>query len=303
MKKKIFILDDTCLSKFGGTSLTLNALAESLQDYEVFMIETGKLTIDDVNRSTKNDLWIIGNTLDLRSSIRPLWAIMQLRKFVKIEFDYGFCQYRCEQAFKNATGLDEWEPFGEKGSKILTNLYDLTHRFAKKIFYMSQGQMGLHNKMLDGFPVDSSKQLVLGSCFSVKHLMFMIEKYQNHSGRLKNTYAIIDGNGGWHTKAKGVKEAILYAKENRLDFKLVYEKNYDRFLNILSNFGGLIFLPQIHDTCPRVTIEAKLMGLDIITNDNCQHATEEWFSFEAENLANYLLSRPQFFTENIKGLF
>lgn len=283
--------------------MTLNALFEGLAEYKAFFVETRELTEESFSKTSKDDIWIIGNTFGLnQESFKVLNAILLTRKFVKIEFDYGFCPYRCEQGFKNFTGLDKWEPFGEKGNTVLRNIYDLKRKLAYKIFYMSNAQMEIHSKMMDFAPVQEDRMAVLGSCFSVKHLMFMIEKYLQKQRQFGDTYAIVDGNGGWHSKAKGVKEAILYAKENSLKFKLIKENDYDKFLHLLSQYKGLIFLPQIHDTCPRVTIEAKLMGLDLITNDNSQHATEEWFSLEGENLANYLLERPQFFKKEISGL-
>lgn len=303
MKRRIFVLDDTCKSNFGGTALTLKAILEQFNDTEVFFIETRELNQSVFDKTSVEDIWVIGNTFAINAeSFKILSVILLQRRFIKIEFDYGFCNYRCEQGFKHFTGIDKWEPFGDKGSNVLRNIYDLSHRFAKKIFYMSKKQMELHNKKLEGFPIDKSKQVVLGSCFCVKDLMIMMQKYQDAQRKTTKTYAIIDGNGGWHSKAKGVKEAILYAKGNNLPFKIIHEKDYYRFLDILSGYYGLIFLPQIHDTCPRVTIEAKLMGLDLITNENSQHATEEWFALEGDSLANYLLDRPTLFKKEISGI-
>ena len=303
MKNKIIVLDDTCKSQFGGTALTLKALAESVSDVQFSFLETKELNEETFYKISKDDVWLIGNTFSLNNqSLKILHNILSYRKFIKIEFDYGFCNYRCEQGFKHFAGLDKWEPFGEKGSYILKGIYDLKRRFAYKTFYMSKAQMDIHNTMLDFSPIDASRQVVLGSCFSVKDLMLMMQKYMESKTKTNDIYAIVDGNGGWHSKAKGIKESILYAKQNNIKFQLIREQNYNTFLQILSQFKGLIFLPQIHDTCPRVTIEAKLMGLDLITNDNAQHVKEEWFALEGENLANYLLDRPTFFRDNIREL-
>ena len=35
---------------------------------------------------------------------------------------------------------------------------------------------------------------------------------------------------------------------------------------------GLVFLPKGGDTCPRLVIEAKLLGCDIVTNDGDSNA-------------------------------
>lgn len=50
---------------------------------------------------------------------------------------------------------------------------------------------------------------------------------------------------------------------------------------------GLIFTPTEFDTCARVTIEAKLLGCDLILNDNVQHKDEVWFS-SRETIISYL---------------
>ena len=60
----------------------------------------------------------------------------------------------------------------------------------------------------------------------------------------------------------------------------------------LSSYKGLISLPIIEDTCPRVTIEAKLMGLEVITNENSQHTLENWWNKPLDEIENYLKERP-----------
>jgi len=302
VKSRIIFVDDTCKSLFGGTALTLNALREGIpEDISFSFLETGELTNEAVSQSRPEDLWIIGNTFNLnQSSVKALNRILMFKKFCKIEFDYGFCNYRCEQGFKHFTGEKEWKPFGAHGSNVLRGIYDLKRKFACKIFYMSLRQMEIHNLQMADMPVLEEKQVVLGSCFCVNDLAKMVAKYPSSHVKTTKTYAIVDGNGGWHSKAKGVKEAIFWARQNNIPFEVIKESNYQNFIERLSRYHGLIFLPQIHDTCPRVTIEAKLMGLNLITNENVQHQTEGWFKLEAEDLANYLLDRPKFFHDSIR---
>jgi hypothetical protein len=304
MKKNIIVLDDTCKSNSGGTSLTLNALSNNIQELNFIFIETNELNKDSFDKIPNDCLWVIGNILNIsNNNIGQIFNILMFRDFVKIEFDYGFCRYRCEYGFKKFTGNDKWEPFDKNGSLFLKNIYTLIHTFAKKIFYMSKSQMDLHKKILDFEFLDDSKMEVLGSCFSTNDLMNMINfslSRKSKKNDILNKYAIVDGNGGWHSEAKGIKKAIQYAKENKIDFDIIKNKNYENFITELSKYKGLIFLPIIHDTCPRLTIEAKLIGLELILNDNCQHVKEDWFSLKEEDLANYLLERPLFFYNSIK---
>jgi hypothetical protein len=73
-------------------------------------------------------------------------------------------------------------------------------------------------------------------------------------------------------------------------------------LELLSQYSGMIFLPIIQDTCPRVTIEAKLLGLDVITNEKSQHITEDWWNFEFDQMSEYLIDRPNIFWKILNEL-
>ena len=74
-------------------------------------------------------------------------------------------------------------------------------------------------------------------------------------------------------------------------------------LEALSNYKGLIFLPIIQDTCPRIVIEAKLLGLELIINSNCQHITEDWWQNKSnQEITSYLKERPNYFWETMGNI-
>ena len=114
-------------------------------------------------------------------------------------------------------------------------------------------------------------------------------------------YAIIDGQGGWHSKAKGVKESISYATNNNISYDILKTESHEELMRQLCHYTGLIFLPIIHDTCPRITIESKLLGLDLIINEKCQHITEEWWSETLEGMEEYLSGRPAYMWDSINN--
>ena len=64
-------------------------------------------------------------------------------------------------------------------------------------------------------------------------------------------------------------------------YKVAETEDYYAFLEKLSNSRGLIFHPAGFDTCPRVTIEAKLLGCELDLGDMVQHKDEEWFQDES----------------------
>ena len=42
----------------------------------------------------------------------------------------------------------------------------------------------------------------------------------------------------------------------------------------MGEYDHFVFMPKGKDTCPRVVIEARLAGMNIHVNENCQHTTD-----------------------------
>lgn len=289
-QKKICLVDDS-VAGVGGTSLTLDAIIEPNKE-GVELIPTTEFSLKDV---FSYDFFIFGNIVNFTpNSLDAVKLVLEQRKFVKIEFDYGYCKFRGEVPHQKLGGCDcDCREFNH----YFNDLYDLIRSNALHIFYMSKEQMSIHDNYLN--KIDDNKKSVLSSCFTKENL----EAFKKLKKKKKNNkYAIIDGNGGWHTEAKGISKSIEYAKQNNLEYDLIKTKTHPELLEILSTYKGLITLPIIHDTCPRVTIEARFMGLDLITNDFSQHITEEWWKSDDESAFNFTKSRPKYFWEKIKCL-
>jgi hypothetical protein len=132
------------------------------------------------------------------------------------------------------------------------------------------------------------KTSILSSCFSIAQLDLFEQK---RSQRLHNgKWAILGGFGGWHSQAKGLQEAISYCVANSLKYDILPIAEYEVHIDRLSNYKGLVFLPIVDDTCPRCIIEARLMGLEVITNANSQHVTEQWW--RDGQVKEYIAGRP-----------
>ena len=215
--------------------------------------------------------------------------------FVKIEFDYNFCQYRGRIPHKVLGNAECSCPFGISGHPKLAEIYGRIQSNALHNFFMSERQRSLFSVHLPF--LDFSKTSVLSSCFTSEHLAMF--KRLRESRVSNGRYAVIAGSGGWHSEAKGTTKSVEYCQVNDLQFDIIPTMEYDLLINTISGYAGLVSLPQIDDTCPRVAIEAKLLGLDIITNINSQHVTEWWWKLDAEGIEQYLKSRPKFFWDVI----
>ena len=92
---------------------------------------------------------------------------------------------------------------------------------------------------------------------------------------------LVLGSNSW---VKGAGTAEQYCKDNGLDYEVVWNLPYQELLRKLSQAEGFVYLPSGWDTCPRMVIEAKLLGCQLIINDNVQHAREDWFTSAWESL-------------------
>ena len=108
----------------------------------------------------------------------------------------------------------------------------------------------------------------------------------------------MQGSKNW---IKGTKETVEWAAREKMPIKVLGEMAYDKFLEELAKCTGFVFKPLDLDTCPRVVIEAKILGCELSLNDNVQHKDEEWFrNYPVEKMVEYLKTRPAFFWDSIK---
>jgi len=128
---------------------------------------------------------------------------------------------------------------------------------------------------------------VLSSVFSKGDLYFMNSISKNE----KNSKYLILNSNSW---IKGTEKCVQFAKSNNLDYELVGNLRYHELLIKMSTSKGLIFRPLGGDTCPRIVIEAKLLGCDLILNDNVQHKDEKWFATK-DSTKKYLEERVNTF--------
>ncbi len=76
---------------------------------------------------------------------------------------------------------------------------------------------------------------------------------------------------------------------------MIFGMEYDQFLKRLAQARGLCALPAGYDTCPRLAIEAKLLGCELQTNEYVQHRDEEWFNKPNDEIVKYLRTRKDYF--------
>lgn len=274
------VVSDAFLKDYvGGAELSTQGLLEGSFSPVIHLYSTQ--VSPEVIQSLKNYHWVFTNTSYMAKKCY-LEAIKTLSYSV-VEYDYKFCSMRSIEKHEDVEGACRCEgsSFGKLFAVFLAK--------ASSVFWMSKEQS---EKYFSRFPALRSKSnYVLSSIFN-EDLLDKLKNIRSSTTTKKDSYLIM-GSASW---IKGTEDAIQYAKNNQIPYEVVQGLNYDQMLKKISEHKGLIFLPRGSDTCPRLVIEAALLGCDLILNENVQHKNEEWFrDLDIEKMTKYLNGRSDYF--------
>ena len=277
MKNCIFVADLFSDDYAGGAELTTAALIES-SPFPVIKKRAQELDIKFME-AHKDDMWVFGNFVSIDFNLIP--TIVANLKYVVLEYDYKFCLYRSIEKHEKETG-HKCDCHEAQIGKIISAFY----YGADHVYWMSSDQ---RDRYYDRFPfLRDRASTVLSSVFNKEFFNFVsnLDKAAPRSGW------IVLGSNSW---IKGAEDAVAWCQEAGKKYEVVWDLPYDQLLSKLSSSEGFVYLPRGGDTCPRMVIEAKLLGCQLQTNDNVQHANEEWFQRSPDGIGAYLMEQPDVF--------
>jgi len=277
----------------GGAELTSEALIES-SPLNIFKLHSKNVTMELLEKG-QNLFWIFGNWSQLNLDIIP--AIVVNMKYSIIEYDYKFCRYRSPEKHKFTKG-SECDCAESDHGKLAAAFY----KGAQHLWWMSEAQMDIYHEK---FPfLKNVKNTVLSSVFNNRTLS-TIKVLREKSKEKERKGWIILGSNSW---IKGFEDAKKYCEDNKLDYKILWNLPYEVVLQEISEAEGHVYLPRGNDTCPRMVIEAKLLGAKLVLNDFVQHKDEDWFSpkedsedDEITQIEQYLYAAREWFWNGTKA--
>jgi glycosyltransferase involved in cell wall biosynthesis len=278
MKNKIVFVADIFSEDYaGGAELTTQALIEKCP------LPYTKLHARDVTqqhiKENSDSLWVFGNFSSINFNLIP--EIAGNLKYVVLEYDYKFCRFRSIEKHQTETG-NPCDCHDQPIGKLVSAFYYA----ASHVFWMSAAQ---RDRYIERFPfLEDMHTTVLSSVFSDD----FFQKIDSMKTDASREGWIVLGSGSW---IKGADEAEEWCKDNGKPYEVVWNLPYDQILDKMTRAEGFVYLPKGGDTCPRMVIEAKLLGCQLEINDNVQHAEEEWFQMSSGDISDYLKSRPMVF--------
>lgn len=277
----VFVADLFSEDLIGGAELTTEALVES-SPYTVKKIRSQELSIEHIQENISS-YWIFGNWSGLNPEI--IGAVINNLNYSILEYDYKLCKYRSPEKHLISEGI--------ACNCHQTQLGQLISAFyggAKSIFWMSERQQKRYHA---AFPhLEKNRQIVLSSVFS-KDFFKKIEtvNFESREGW------IVLHSTSW---IKGTEDAESWCYANDKKILKVSGLKPEELLTLMSKAEGLVYLPRGGDTCPRLVIEAKLLGCKLKINELVEHSPEHWFSTDDINeTKNYLKSAPDRFWNQI----
>ena len=162
---------------------------------------------------------------------------------------------------------------------------------ADQLFWMSSKQ---EERYLERFPFLELHGRVLGSVFSKSDL----EKLSFLKGGSNTSDWLVQKSDSW---IKGTEDAEDWLIEKEIKYEYFEGLSRVQLLNKMFAAKGFCFLPRGGDTCPRVVIEAKILGCELKINENVQMANEVWFELGTpDSMLSHLKDLPNRFWNDIK---
>jgi len=261
----VFVADLFVEDYVGGAELTTEALIESCP-LNVFKVKCRDITLKTLE-SGHQKYWIFGNFSSLNEEFIP--TIVANLHYSILEYDYKFCKYRSIEKHKLAE-QKECDCHTQMNGKLVSAfMYG-----SKSLWWMSEAQQEIY---YERFPFLAEREnTVLSSVFNETFfvaLKMLKEKYKD----FERKGWLVLGSTSW---IKGYQAAEKWCIDNNKEYEVLWEVPYDEVLEKMAQAEGFVYLPEGGDTCPRMVIEAKLLGCQLHINDDVQHAKEIWFDTE-----------------------
>ncbi len=229
--------------------------------------DVAKYSSFDVNiellENEKDSIFILSNFFNLHPFL--LEKIQNEFKYILYCHDYKFVGHMQPQKYENF--------IVPKEHLIFTDLF----KNAKAVICQSSLQEKIHcdNLGLNNL-INFSGNLWSNESLDLMESLIDVEK-KDRCSIVKSPYP-----------EKGVPEAFKFCIENKMDYDLIGHKDYPTFLRQLASNAAVVFWPRLPETCGRIVVEAKMMGVHVHTNPLLGSSHEPWFNLSGKELINVM---------------
>lgn len=102
---------------------------------------------------------------------------------------------------------------------------------------------------------------------------------------------------------KNTIDAVRYCQYKDRAYDLVSSNNYYSFLTALGANSEFVFFPKTPETLSRVVCEARMMNMEVTTNDLVGATKEPWFSLRGKELIKHMREHKKVITTMVQNSF
>ena len=274
---RFIIISDYFLDEVvGGAEINDHELQNILKqnNSEVIKIKSQDVTVHMLEEN-RDSFFIISNFINLAENVK---AAMVALKYIIYEHDHKYLRHRNPSAYNNFTA---------PAHHIINDDF---YRQARAVLCQSQFHLDIIAKNLN---IDNLISLG-GNLWSLGAL----EKIQKINTKPKKDSCSIMNSTISHKNTRG---AIEYCISNNLKYELISGMPYHDFLEEMGKNKRLVFFPQTPETLSRIVVEARMMGMSVITNKLVGAVYEDWFKLKGEPLINKMVDKRNEVFEKIMG--
>jgi len=261
----------------GGGELYNDELCNLLisKGYKIIKVLSAQLTHKQIYQCPR---MIIGNFLGLTEVTRQI--IMQHVRYCIIEHDHKYDRMRNPALYFNFEIPKENIVYYDfyKNARAIICQTDLHAEIAKK-------NLKINNIINAGGSIWSDAALDL--------LSSLVEKP-------KNVKFVVLSSLVEHKNTFG---AVQWCEFHDRDYDLLTVMPWSTFYNTLASYLGLVFLPKTPETCSRVVVEAKMLGLRVVTNNLVGARSQVWYELNGQDLIDYMRKKKYKICEMVESVF
>lgn len=248
---------------------------------------TQRIRSKDLKAIDNNAFYILSSFFQLSDASK--FALQQYGNYIIFEHDHGYVPSRNPFMIYNAKGEIIINTDGKvsKEYQIHRELY----KKAQAVICLTKWHENQLSQNLEGtFDNIGGASWNLQSLDDIDSIRESANKKYEYCFFNDNTMLTLP-NGQQYNQGENIKNkkgALDYCITNKLKYKLLPRINDNKkFLSIMCSFKGFIFFPIIPETCSRILTEAKMLGLEVITNSNSGAYHEPWFKLNGQELTDH----------------
>jgi len=191
-------------------------------------------------RKHKDSVFIISNFIFLPEVVKGF--LINEAKYIIYEHDHKYVYTRDPSKFKD---------------------YDIpTNMLANVEFYTNAYKVIVLSKICKEI---LEKNLNLNNVISIGTSLWSDEKFKLLEKKIKNKKDKKLGIIKSTNLIKGTQEAIDYCNNKNIEFELIEQNQESEFLDLISEYEQILFLPQVLETFCRTVAEAKILNCKLLT--------------------------------------